>query len=314
MGLYRERMEQDMRVRNYSPRTIDNYVLRVMQFVSFFMRPPTELGLEHIREYQVFLVEQLKVSWQVFNQTVCALRFFYGKTLGVDWDIERIAYQKRARKLPVILARAEVGKLLGALENLKHRTLLATAYACGLRVSEVVHLRVTDIDSQRMIVRVHQGKGRKDRETILSERLLGQLRDYYREYRPKQWLFEGRTSGRPLGAATAEVVFRSALAKSGLKKPVRFHSLRHGFATHLLEDGVDIRRVQLLLGHTSLITTQMYLHVSHDFLRRTKSPYDSLPTKNRASSPRAKSKTTRGNRRKGPKLASTSKTKRSRKK
>lgn len=278
MGVFRDRMEQDLRLRRYSPRTIENYLLRVKQFVGYFMRPPTELGLEHIREYQVYLTERLGASWEVFNQTVCALRFFYSVTLKSDLDVRRIPYQKKSKRVPVVLSRQEVAALLASVDNLKHRTLLSTSYATGLRLSEVLHLRVSDIDGQRRTVRVEQGKGRKDRYVMLADRLLGELRQYVKRYRPKDWLFPGQRPGTPLSSSAAQIIFRRAAQRIGLTKPVSFHSMRHAFATHLLEGGADIRRVQLLLGHRSVVSTQLYTHVATDYLKTTKSPYDSLPT------------------------------------
>jgi site-specific recombinase XerD len=279
MGKFRDRMEQDLRLRRYSPRTIENYLLRVKQFVGYFMRPPTELGLEHIREYQVYLTERLQVSWQMFNQTVCALRFFYSVTLKSDLEVRRIPYQKKSKQMPVVLSRQEVAALLASVDNLKHRTLLSTSYATGLRLSEVLHLRVSDIDSQRMTVRVEQGKGRKDRYVMLANRLLGELREYVKQYRPEHWLFPGQRLGTPLSSSSAQIVFRRAVERTGLTKRVTFHSMRHAFATHLLESGADIRRVQVLLGHRSVVSTQVYTHVATDYLKTTKSPFDSLPTR-----------------------------------
>ena len=285
MGVFRDRMEQDLRLRRYSPRTIESYLLRVKQFVGYFMRPPTELGLEHIREYQVYLTEKLGASWEVFNQTVCALRFFYSVTVTSGLDVRRIPYQKTSKHVPVVLSRQEVASLLASVDNLKHRTILATSYATGLRLSELLHLRVSDVDSQRMTVRVEQGKGRKDRYVMLADKLLGQLRQYAKQYRPKGWLFPGQHPDKPLSSSSAQIVFRRATKKIGLNKPVSFHSLRHAFATHLLESGADIRRVQVLLGHSSVVSTQIYTHVATDYLRTTKSPFDSLPTAKPVSRP-----------------------------
>lgn len=294
MGLYRDRMEQDLRLRRYAASTIVTYLHRVKQFISFFMRPPTELTVEHVREYQLYLVEKLGASWQVFNQTVCALRFFYAVTLRVDWDIRRIPYQKKSKLMPVVLSQQEVARVLAGTDNLKHRTILATSYGCGLRVSETVHLRVADIDSQRMILRIDQGKGRKDRDVTLSPRLLVQLREYWSQYRPEHWLFPGQRPGRPLTRETAAKVFRAAAEKAHLKKPATFHSLRHSYATHLLENGTDIRRVQVLLGHSSIMSTQLYTHVAENFLRTTKSPFDSLPVPKSTLSPDSTGPDSRG--------------------
>jgi site-specific recombinase XerD len=277
MGEFRERMERDLRIRGYSPCTITCYLDRVKDYVRYYMRPPDELTLEDIYDYQFHLTAERQVSWALFNQAVCALRFFYRTTLQKDWDVQAIPYQKTGQRLPIVLSREEVARLLGGVENLKHRALLTTGYACGLRVSEAVHLNVHDIDSQRMTVRIEQGKGRKDRYLMLAPSLLMLLRDYWREYRPQSWLFPGEDPGQPLTSHSAQRVFRKALERAGLSKPASFHTLRHAFATHLLEGGTDIRTVQALLGHRSLTTTQKYTHVSENYLHETQSPLESLP-------------------------------------
>lgn len=286
MGAFRDRMEQDLRVRGYSPSTIRCYLGRVEQFVAHFMKPPDRLTPEHIRQYQIHLTDVLQVGWNVFNQTVCALRFFYRVSLGKDWAVQAIPYQRTGKRLPVILSPLEVRRLLDQIPNIKHRTLLAVGYATGLRVSEVLHLRVSDIDRQRMTVRVEQGKRRKDRYVMLSPKLLEQLQDYTKQYRPESWLFPGGRPGQPLSREVASRVFRRALQRAGLNKPATFHSLRHAFATHLLENGASIRTVQVLLGHRSLTSTQLYTHVSPHYLTQTQSPFDLLPEPIRPSAAR----------------------------
>lgn len=218
-----------------------------------------------------------KVSWSSFNQVVAALRFFYGVTLEKEWDIRRIPYHKTGRKLPVVLGQEEMRRLFDAVKNPKHRAILMTAYASGLRVSEVVHLRVSDIDSQRMTIRVAQGKGRRDRYVMLSEKLLIVLREYWKLKRPRHWLFPGMDVQQPLNRATVHKVFIKARRNAGILEPITVHGLRHSFATHLLESGVNIRKIQLLLGHRSLRSTQVYTHVAKDDLNRTISPFDLLP-------------------------------------
>ena len=245
--------------------------------VRFFRRPPDELTLDDIHTYQLHLTRDQKVCWASFNQSVCAIRFFYGVTLNKDWEIQRIPYQKTGRKLPVVLSCEEVTKLFQAVENLKHRTMLMTAYAAGLRVSEVTHLHVSDIDGQRMTLRVEQGKGRQDRYVMLSHRLLVVLREYWGTYRTKHWLFEGQIPQQPLSRSAVQKVFKKAKLKAGITKTVSVHSLRHSFATHLLENGINIRKIQLLLGHRSLRSTQIYTHVARDYLEDTPSPLDILP-------------------------------------
>jgi len=258
----RKRMIEDLRIRNYSPRTIETYVMRVARFAQYFGRSPRHLGLEHIRRFQVYLVDQQKASWAILNQSVCALRFLYTVTLKKRWLIEYIPFPRQPKKLPVVLSVQEVGRLFKALPNRKHRTILMTMYATGLRLSEALHLRIEDIDSDRMQIRVVLGKGQKDRYTLLSPFLLDALRAYYRQYRPPHWLFPGQDPKRPLTPGSMHPVCRRAALRAGITKRVNTHTLRHSFATHLLEAGEDLRRIQLLLGHRSLETTAVYLHVA----------------------------------------------------
>jgi integrase/recombinase XerD len=273
----RQRMIEDMGVRNLSRSTQYHYIRQVANFAKYFGKSPEILGPEEIRAYQVHLVQVKHASWTVLNQCVCALRFLYHITLKKDWTVEHIPYARRAKKLPVVLSRSEVFQFLQAVTNIRYRAIFMTAYAAGLRISEVIHLRVSDIDSQRMVIRVNQGKGRKDRLVILSPRLLMILRAYYKVARPSEWLFPGRDSVQPLNASTIQQACKKARAASGLNKAVTVRALRHSFATHLLDDGYDLRSIQLLLGHRSLETTQRYVHVSVKSVCATTSPLDSLP-------------------------------------
>lgn len=273
----RRRMLEELRLRNYSPNTITVYIRCIAQFAQHFRRSPDRLGPEHIRQYQLFLVERKKVSWALFTQTVCALRFFYQHTLHRNWMIEYIPYPRHEEKLPVVLSPTEVAAVFATTRNLKHRTILMTIYAAGLRVSEVTHLRVADIDSQRQVICVRQGKGRKDRQVMLSPKLLEVLRIYWTSYRPTVWLFPGESPERPVSSETVWRVCRQAGEAAHLSKPISPHTLRHCFATHLLEDAIDLRRIQLLLGHRNLKTTARYLHVSNLAVRTTVSPLDRLP-------------------------------------
>jgi integrase/recombinase XerD len=274
----RERMQQDLRIRNRSPHTERIYVDHVGRFFKHVEKTPNQVGPEDIRAYQVYLVEEKKVSPAVLTQAVCALRFFYKVTLRKNWPIEFIPHPKRPKKLPVVLSREEVARLIKAVANMKHRTIVMTVYSAGLRVSEVIALQLTDIDSQRMVICVHQGKGQKDRLVPLSPVLLKQLREYWLKYRPKQWLFPGQLPGRHLDRSSVERVVWFARRAARLKKSISVHSLRHSYATHLLEAGVDIRTIQILLGHTSLRSTQVYTHVASKAIRSTQSPLDLLPT------------------------------------
>jgi integrase/recombinase XerD len=213
----------------------------------------------------------------LFNQTVCALRFFYHHILHRDWMIKHIPDPRHEDKLPVVLSPAEVAAVFEATHNLKHRTILMTIYAGGLRVSELTHLRVLDIDSQRQVICVHQGKGRKDRPVMLSPKLLEVLRIYWKSYRPRVWLCPGESPEHPVSSETVRRVCRQAGEAAHLSKPISPHTLRHCFATHLLEEAIELRRIQVLLGHRKLKTTARYLHVSNLAVRTTVSPLEQLP-------------------------------------
>ena len=276
MGEFHDRMDRELRIRGHSENTRESYLRCVRAFVRHFMRPPDELTVEDIKGYQLYLTRERKVSPSTFNIHVCALRFFYREVLQTDWDIGRIPYQRKGRKLPVVLSQDEIRALLEATANLKHRTLLTAIYAAGLRVSEATHLRIPDIDSERSVIRIEQGKGRKDRYVMLSDRLLETLRAYWREYRPSSWLFPGQIPDRPLTRSAVERVVSHVRTVAGITKSVSPHSLRHSFATHLLERGVNIRVIQRLLGHKSLRSTEVYTHVAGTYLQDTRSPLDDL--------------------------------------
>jgi len=270
----RRRMIDDMMLRNLSPATQRSYLHAVTKFSRYFGRSPDRLGLEDVRAFQVYLVSQ-GISWPSLNQTVCALRFFYGVTLNRGEIPERIAYARTPRKLPAILSPDEVVRFLEAVPSLKSRAALTTAYAAGLRVSEAVSLKVGDIDSDRMLLHVRHGKGAKDRTVMLSAQLLDILRTYWRLTRPADWLFPGRGE-RPIDVTVLHSACRSATKAAGLTKKVSVHTLRHSFATHLLESGVDIRIIQVLLGHNSLSTTARYTQVATTTIAAAQSPLDRL--------------------------------------
>jgi integrase/recombinase XerD len=273
----RQRMIEDMRVRNLSANTQQLYVDRVAKFAQYFGKSPEQLGPEDIRTYQVYLISQKRASSSMLQQTVCALRFLYRTTLGKEWTLQYIPLPKKEQKLPVVLSQDEISRFLESLPNLKHRAFLMTAYATGLRVSEVASLRVADIDSQRMMIRIEQGKGWKDRYVMLSPNLLEVLRAYWKVARPKDWLFPGRPPIRPITRECIHQVCVKAAAAAGLTKRVSVRALRHAFATHLLESGTNIRVIQILLGHRSLRTTARYTHVSAATICSTCSPLDLLP-------------------------------------
>jgi site-specific recombinase XerD len=272
----RRRMIHDMTLRNFSPKTVEDYVRCVVRFARHFGRSPRNLGPEHLRSYLLHLLQERGVSMSHYNQARCALRFFYQVTLGREDFAATIAPAKQPRTLPVVLSPDEVARFFAAVTNIKHRALLMTAYAGGLRVSEVAHLHVEDIDSERMVIRVRQGKGRKDRYVMLSPRLLEMLRAYWKVVRPREYLFPGALPWRPIAIDTVNKVCQQASRKSGLGKRVTVHTLRHSFATHLLEAGTDLRTIQVLLGHRSFSTTTRYIHVATASLPSIESPFDRL--------------------------------------
>jgi integrase/recombinase XerD len=273
MSPLRQRMIEDLRIRNYAPGTIEVYVRLVARFAAFHRRSPDRLGPEDVRTYQLHLLER-GTSWSIFNQTVCALRFLYRVTLQQNWPLARLPYGKRPKRLPCVLSQEQVLRFLTAVPRPAHRMALATAYATGLRVSEVVRLRIEDIDTARMLIHVC-GKGNKERIVMLSSVLLGALRTYWRGHRPpRPWRFPGAKPGRPIHSKTIQRACRDARRAAGLTKRVTPHALRHCFATHLLEAGTDIRTLQALLGHAQLSTTALYTHVQRRLVTATKSPLD----------------------------------------
>jgi site-specific recombinase XerD len=270
-------MINEMALRRFAPKTQEAYVAAIAGLARYYNLSPEKIDKQMIQDYLLHLMKERKLSWSSCNVAVSGMRFFYTQTLGMDSMFLSIPPRKKDSTLPEIFSAGELEKLFSALTNQKHRTLLMTTYAAGLRVSEVVSLKVTDIDSGRMMIRVQQGKGRKDRYTILSRRLLEELRIYYRMYRPSVWLFYSeRNTQRPLCVNTAQRVYNQAKDKAGITKGKGIHSLRHCFATHLLEAGVDLRTIQVLMGHCSIMTTMIYLQVTRKHLGTTESPLDLL--------------------------------------
>jgi integrase/recombinase XerD len=273
----RQRFVEDLRLRNYSPRTIEAYVAHVARFARHFGRSPELLGPQEMRAFQLHLLEK-KASWSQFNQTVCALRFFYGKTLGRTDLVPMLPYGRRPKTVACVLSPEEVAQLLDAARPGRERVLLQTAYACGLRLMEVLNLEIQDIDSARMLLHVRQGKGNKDRLVPLSPRLLTELRDYWRVHRPARWLFctQNNAGQRPVCPGTVQRQLQRAVKKAGLRKPATMHTLRHSYATHMLEAGVDVMTLQKILGHRQLSSTARYLHLRGDHLRGLPSLLDRL--------------------------------------
>ena len=271
----RQRLTEDLVLRNYSPRTVQCYVAAVAAFAKHFGRSPDQLGAADVRAYQLHQIAK-HASWSAFNQAVCALRFFYGVTLARPGVVEQIPYGKKPKTLPAVLSRAAVATRCDALPDNRLRVLVRTAYAGGLRAGEAVRLRVADRDSSRLLLHVRQGKGRKDRLVPLSPLLPEELRAYGRRYRPADWLFPGLQAGRPVSLGNVQRQFAAVVRPLGWSQKVSRHTLRHSYATHLLEAGVDVITVQHLLGHRDLQTTARYLHVSTQHLQRVPSPLDAL--------------------------------------
>lgn len=274
----RQRMLEDMQIRNLAQNTQESYVQQVSLFARHFAKSPEELSVEEIRTYQLHLTNEKKLAPSSISIATSALRFLYTVTLKRDWDVtQAIPAPKKPQTLPVVLSPEEVQHFLTCVSRRKSRTILTVCYAAGLRVSEAIALKSTDIDSKRMTLRVEQGKGSKDRYVMLSEQLLEILRDWYRLARPKAWLFPGALPGRHITREGVEDACKLGHQRSGLTKLVTPHSLRHAFAVHLLEYGTDLRTIQLLLGHRSLSTTARYLRVATSKVCATRSPFDLLP-------------------------------------
>jgi len=284
----RKMMLEELQRRNYAETTTRHYIRTVEDFARRFNRPPDRLGPRHIREYQAELFQKRKLSPNSVIRHLAALRFFYVKTLKRSWSIAETPYPKWVFRLPTILSQEEVAQLIDAALTPYHRTLLMTLYATGGRRAELTRLKVSDIDSQRMVIRIQGGKGRKDRDVMLSPKLLEELRAHWcrLQRKPSSWLFPGNRDHRgdqPIDTKTVWHACKQAAKRAGIKKDVHPHTLRHSFATHLLEAGADLRTIQILLGHRDhLEETTIYLHLSERHLNATSSPLDSLKLKDRS--------------------------------
>jgi site-specific recombinase XerD len=270
-------MLEDMQLRNLTPETQRNYIHHVAGFAKYFGKSPELLDLEAVRQYQLYLLNERKLSPETINQYISAVQFLYLTTLEMPWTTEYFPRVRRAHKLPVVLSQEEVLAFFDHIPSLKYRAALMISYGAGLRVSEVVALHVADIDSQRMLLRVQQGKGRKDRYAMLSPRLLDVLRRYFRAIRPPgNYLFPSWRKEYHLSTASLQLACREAALRAGIRKRVTVHTLRHSFATHLLENGTDIRIIQVLLGHSQIDTTARYAAVSPQVVAATVSPLDAM--------------------------------------
>jgi integrase/recombinase XerD len=277
MNPLRQRMIEDMQLRHLAPKTQSSYIQQVFAFARHFKKSPDLLEPEDIRTYQLYLIQDKRLSASSLTVATAALRFLYRVTLRRTWSIELIPMPRVPQRLPVILSRHEVARLLESVTDARQHAILTTAYATGLRLSELTHLRVADIDSQRMTIRVEQGKGQKDRYVMLSPRLLEELRAWWKQTRSPLWLFPGARPGEPLCKGAVQKACQQARRRAGIDKHITPHSLRHAFATHLLEAGTDLRTIQLLLGHRSLATTARYLKLATPTICAAVSPLDSLP-------------------------------------
>lgn len=272
----REQMKIDLELKGFSPNTQKLYLTHIRQFAEHFMKSPLDLGESEIKEYLHFLITERNLSNSYISSSYSALKFLYETTLKRQWEMEGIPRTKKQKRLPVVLSKEEVKRLIDVTTNIKHKAILTTIYSAGLRVSEAANLKLNDIDSGNMQIRVEQGKGNKDRYTILSDKTLELLRQYYKLYRPVTWLFPGASQDSPLTSRTIQKVFEQSKQKAAISKDVTVHSLRHSFATHLLEVGTDIYHIQLLLGHSSVKTTSIYIHLTNKNLLKLKSPLDAI--------------------------------------
>ena len=267
-------MQTTLKLAGYSPKTISAYTDHVRFFAEHFNQSPEDLEDKEIRDYLLYLYEKRNLSDSYINIAYSALRFLYETVLEREWNTKQIPRRKKQKKLPVVLDQSEVLDVIRNTNNLKHRTILSTIYSAGLRVSEAAHLKVEDIDSKRMQIRIENGKGRRDRYTLLSKTLLMLLRKYWRAYQPPYWLFPGRPKTKPISSESIQRIFRKASNKARINKRVTPHTFRHCFATHLLEAGTDLRRIQKLLGHKNIRSTSKYTHLAKDEVLKTQNPFD----------------------------------------
>jgi integrase/recombinase XerD len=280
----RKMMLDELQRRNYAQSTVRSYIKAIEDFARYFGKSPERLGPEHIRQYQVHLFRDRKLAAGTVEGRAAALRFLFVKTLHRPYLPDQIPFPKRARRLPTVLSPDEVALLIDSAKNLMHRAILMTLYATGLRRAELCRLKVADIDSGRMLIHVREGKGGRDRDVLLSDKLLETLREYWRWMKPKVWLFPGMVNNWranvPIDTKVVWEAVRAAKERAGIIKRVSPHTLRHSFATHMLEAGADLRTIQVLLGHAKLADTTVYLHLSRRHLQAVASPLEALDLSN----------------------------------
>jgi integrase/recombinase XerD len=279
----RKMMLEELQRRNYAQSTVDAYISAMQEFARYFDTPPDQLGPEHVRKFQLHLIRDRKLAANTVKQRMAAVQFFFIRTLKRPWPRQEFSYPKIPVRLPTILSQEEVTRLIDAAANLSHRAMLMTLYSTGLRRSELVHLKVGDIDGQRMTIHIRQGKRKKDRVVPLSPKLLETLREYWRKAKPRTYLFPSQSGDVPLTTKAVWHACRGAVRRAGIHKRISPHSLRHSYATHLLESGADLHTIQLLLGHADIKDTTVYLHLSQRHLHAAENPLDSLPVSDVAS-------------------------------
>jgi len=279
MTKLRQRMIEEMQLRGMAPQTQVNYIGHVARFARFYQTSPEHLDLEDIRQFHLHLLNDRHLSAEAVNQSVSAIKFLYLRVLEMPWSDDHFPRAKRPQKLPVVLSPEEMSAFFDHIPSLRYRACLMTCYGAGLRVTEAVSLKVADIDSKRMLIRVRQGKGGKDRYAMLSERLLKVLRLWWRSARPQDYLFPGWRPGKHMSSESLQTACREAALRAGIAKRVTVHTLRHSFATHMLENGTDVRIIQALLGHARIDTTAHYTAVSTQLISHTLSPLEKLEAK-----------------------------------
>jgi integrase/recombinase XerD len=277
MKTLREQVLQYMQLKNYSARTVHSYCDCLAKLSAYYKKPPDVITSQEVADYLHRLLQKRQSSASTLNQYISAYKVLMEGVLKQPWQGIKIPRPRREKRLPVVLSKEEIGQILAHIKNLKHRTIIALAYSTGMRLNEVKHVRLTDIDSDRMQIRIAFGKGKKDRYTMLSLKLLTLLRDYWKWYRPEKFLFEGHKKGTPIGTTTIQSLFAESRKKAGIQKEASFHTLRHSFATHLLEQGTNLKVIQALLGHSSLKTTSIYAHLINFSPASVTSPFDSIP-------------------------------------